>query len=285
MSLRAKRLAKSIAVGIALSGGRPPESLTRSMLGMMRIEYSPPAANQVYRGGAQAVACISIDFDATVPGRLGPNGVGTMKVLELAETYGIPMTWAICGKTAEEDRRSYEAITGSSVKHEIGVHTYSHADASKVSAEELEAEIERCIGVLALKERPRTFVFPWNRVAHLDTIRRLDFIAYRDKQRMLGFPRKVDGVWNIAPVWYLDKNALGAAGLIRRVIDLTISARSVFHLWFHPWSVIDPTPEKFSEKVLVPVLLHMQQKREEGHLSIETMGSLGGWLENGGRLP
>jgi hypothetical protein len=281
LSLRAKRLAKSMAVGIALSGGHPPDSLTRSMLRMMRIGYSPPSAEQVYRGGADSAACVSIDFDATVPERLNPNAVGTAMVLELAERYGVPMTWAVCGRTAEEDRQSYESILGSAVGHEIGVHTYSHADASIVSGSELGAEIERCVGVLALPNRPKTFIFPWNRVAHLEVVRKSGFIAYRDKQRVIGFPRRVEGVWNIPPVWYLDSKAMGATGLIKRVIDLSISSRCVFHVWFHPWSVVSPTPEKFSKEVLSPILSYLNEKREEGRLAIETLGSLAGWLEGG----
>jgi hypothetical protein len=283
MALRAKRFMKSTAVSLALAtGSRPPNGLTRTLLGMMRMEYSPPTQPVTYQGGAPSAGCISIDFDATVPERLGPNSEGTKLVVELAERFEIPMTWAICGRTAEEDRGAYEAILDASVKHEIGVHTYSHIDASKSTPEELEAEIERCIGTLGLNERPKTFIFPWNRVAHFETVRKCGFIAYRDKQRVVGFPRKVNGLWNIAPVWYLDSNSLGAKNLIRRVVDLCTASHSVFHLWFHPWSVVDPSPETFSREVLEPSFWYLKEMRDQGRITIQTLGSLAEWLEADG---
>jgi Polysaccharide deacetylase len=278
LSLRVKRLAKSLAVSVALAGGgASQERLARSMMRMARIEYAP-AKSVVYPENAASAFCISIDFDATVPGRLEPNGTGTKKTVELAEKHSIPMTWAICGKTAEEDRPSYESIVDSSVRHEIGIHTYSHIDASKATADQLHDEVEKCIGVLGLKSRPKTFIYPWNRVAHFDTIKELGFTAYRDKKRVLGVPQTVHGLWNVAPVYYLDKNAIGATTLIKRIMDLSISSRSVFHLWFHPWSVVDPTPEKYAERVMDPILSYVDQKRKEGLMTAQTIGDLADWL-------
>lgn len=287
MSLKVKRFAKSMVVGVALAGGSgpPPESVTRTLLGMMKIRYEPPRTEVAYPGGAPSAACISIDFDATIPQRLGPNSTGTSAVLALSEKYGIPMTWAMCGKTAEEDWSSYRRIVDSSVEHEVGVHTYSHVDATKTTPDDLKEEVERCISVLKLPSRPRTFVFPWNRVAHFETIRDCGFIAYRDKSRMIGLPKKVDGLWNIPPVWYLDRKSLGAAALIGRVMDLCMASGSVFHLWFHPWSVVEPSPEAFTREVLGPTLVRMAQARDSGKLSILTMGEIGAAMENGlGRL-
>jgi hypothetical protein len=285
MSLRAKRFIKSTAVSLALAtGSRPPDALTRSLFGIMHLQYSPPSSPVTYQGGAPSTCCISIDFDATVPERLAPNREGTKLVVELGEMFEIPMTWAICGKTADEDRRAYDAILGASVRHEIGVHTYSHVDATKSTPEEFEAEIERCIMTLGLSQRPKTFIFPWNRVAHFDVVSRCGFTAYRDKQRVVGFPRKVNGLWNIPPVWYLDSNSLGAKNLIRRVIDLCAASNSVFHLWFHPWSVVEPSPEQFSKEVLEPSFSYLKEMRDEGRIAIQTLGSLAEWLEASGRV-
>jgi peptidoglycan/xylan/chitin deacetylase (PgdA/CDA1 family) len=281
MSLRAKRFMKSTAVSLALAtGSSPPVGLTRSLLRMMGIGYSPPLHPLAYQGDVQCACCISVDFDATVPERLQPNGEGTKLVVELGDSFHIPMTWAICGKTADEDRRSYDRILDASVKHEIGIHTYSHIDASKSTPQDLEAEIERCISSLGLNGRPRTFIYPWNRVAHFETVKKCGFIAYRDKQRVIGFPKKVNGLWNVAPVWYLDGNSLGAKNLIRRVIDLSIASRSVFHLWFHPWSVVDPTPQTFSREVLEPSLSYLREKSDEGRVVLQTVGDLAQWLES-----
>lgn len=283
MSLGAKRFAKSVAVGAALAAGGtpPPESITRTLLRMMKIGYEPPGVKVVYPGGAPSAACISIDFDATIPERLGPNGTGTSAVLALSERYRIPLTWAMCGRTVEEDWPSYRRIVDSPVRQEVGVHTYSHVDATKVTPEQLKEEVEHCISVLKLPERPKTFVFPWNRVAHFKTIEECGFVAYRDKSRVIGLPKKVQGLWNIPPVWYLDRNSLGAARLIGKVMDLCIASGSVFHLWFHPWSVVEPTPEEFTTEVLEPVFAGMADARDKGRLSILTMGEIGGAMEDG----
>lgn len=283
MSLGAKRFAKSMAVGAALAAGGspPPESMTRTLLRMMKIGYEPPQTRVKYPGGAPSAACISIDFDATVPERLAPNGTGTREVLALSERHGIPMTWAMCGKTAEEDRTSYERIVDCPVKQEVGIHTYSHVDATKTTPDQLKEEVEHCISVLDLPERPRTFVFPWNRVAHFKTIRDCGFIAYRDKSRMIGLPKKVEGLWNVPPVWYLDRNSLGAAQLIGKVMDLCVASGSVFHVWLHPWSVVEPSPKQFTDEVLEPVFARMAGARDQGRLSILTVGQIGEAMESG----
>ena len=65
----------------------------------------------------------------------------------MSEKYSIPMTWAICGLTAEEDPESYRAILRSKQPQEIGVHTYSHADVSSCTDEELAVEIQKCLNV------------------------------------------------------------------------------------------------------------------------------------------
>ena len=271
---------KSTAVELALAAGtRPPDKVTRSLLRIMRMRYSPPSGPITYQGGASSVCCISIDFDATVPERLAPNREGTKLVVDLGERFEIPMTWAICGRTADEDRGSYDSIVDSAIKHEIAIHTYSHVDASKTTPQDLEAEIEHCISALGLAQRPKTFIYPWNRVAHFETVRKCGFIAYRDKQRVMGFPKNVNGLWNLAPVWYLDRNSLGAKNLIKRVIDLSIATHSVFHLWFHPWSVVEPSPEVFSKEVLEPSFSYLMEKRDDGRLVVQTMGALAEWLE------
>lgn len=280
LSLKAKRLAKSTALGLALAThSNLSPSLTRRVLTVARVGYDPPRHLVTYPGGATSACCISIDFDATVPERELPNRQGTESLVALGERYRIPMTWAICGRTAENDRRAYDMIASAPVRHEIGVHTYSHIDVSKCSEAELEQEIEKCIEVLALSERPKTFIFPWNRTGHFDAVKKLGFIAYRAKERTIGYPRKANGLWNIAPVFYLDKNALGAAGLIRRTIDFCIDSGSVFHLWLHPWSVVDPSPDEYSRQVLEPTFSYMEKKRSEGKLSVLTMRSLAEWLE------
>ena len=233
----------------------------------------PVGAGRILTGGS-AACCISVDFDATREGRLELNSAGTRLAVEESMRHGIPMTWAICGRTAEEDRQSYESILDCGVPHEIAVHTYSHADVTRLDSDGLISEVERCISVLGLKERPRTFVFPWNREAHFDTLAGLGFTAYRGQERGIGMPLRENGLWNIRPVYYIGENSLGAVPLIKRYIHLAVSTKSIFHLWFHPWSIVVPSPEAYEARVLEPVFGLIDSLREAGKLEVMTMGEL-----------
>lgn len=249
--------------------------LAREMLQKLRIGFEPPTEAVRYPDGANSAACVSIDFDANTPERLAANRVGTYAIVELSEKYAIPLTWAICGKTAEEDRTAYNRLLDSGSPHEIGIHTYSHIDVSRSTSEQLEEEILRCIAVLGLRSNPETFVFPWNKEAHYDVLKRMGFIVYRGKWRVIGAPSAAKGLWNMRPVYYVDGNSLGAGSLVRRYVDTCIRFNSVFHLWLHPWSIVEGgSADAMVRTTLDPVFAHMAKKREEGVLSTNTMGEL-----------
>jgi peptidoglycan/xylan/chitin deacetylase (PgdA/CDA1 family) len=193
------------------------------------------------------------------------------------------MTWAICGKTAEEDAQSYAKIRGATVQHEIAVHTYGHIDASICSPRELRADVERCLEVLGLKSAPKTFIFPWNREGNYDTIREMGFTTYRAKKRAIAPPRKQHLLWNIAPVYYLDQKSLDAFSLLRRYLDFCISTRTVFHLWLHPWSiVIGDDPDRIVKKTLEPLFHYVNKRRTSRELAVCTMGTLAEHFEAAG---
>ncbi|MEM3802852.1 MAG: polysaccharide deacetylase family protein [Conexivisphaerales archaeon] len=224
--------------------------------------------------GSKATFCISIDFDVTRPHRRFANKQGTLLALKLFEKYKIKATWAICGKTAEEDPESYDRIIGSSIAHEIAIHTYSHLDVSTATELELERDIEKCIEVLHVDNQPVTFIFPWNRVAHLDVLQRMGFKTFRGKERQIGLPYMENGLWNIPPVHYLGSKAYGTQNYIKKLIDLCISARCNFHLWFHPWDLVKPNPLDFSRETFEPVLKYLAEKRDKGVLANLTMMEL-----------
>lgn len=266
-----KQFAKSVALETLSSGWRVlPLSVSRTTLGLMKIGLEVPVEVSP-RGG---FCCVSVDFDATREGRLDLNRKGTNLLVELAERHEVPMTWAICGRTAEEDSLSYEKVLNSEIQHEIAVHTYSHADVTALSEEGLVSEVERCEEALGLKERPTTFIFPWNKEAHFDVLARLGFTAYRGKRRGIGTPPNTQGLWNVRPVYYFGENSFGAAPLVKRFIDLCVSTHSVFHMWLHPWSVAVPTPEDYAAAVLEPVFEYVEAMRKQGKLEVATMKDL-----------
>jgi len=286
VGIHLKRTAKTLALDAARAPILSSSGLlTRSALQRLKIGFQPPGSVRRNPWAERAAACVSIDFDVTRPGREGPNRTGTFALVELSEKYGIPLTWAICGRTAEEDRKAYCRILDSTAEHEIGIHTYSHIDASRSGADELEAEITRCVAALGLSSAPRTFVFPWNREAHFDVLKRMGFIAYRGDKRVIGGLSKARGLWNIPPVYYVDQKSVGAASLIERYVDICVKHRAVFHLWTHPWSIVEEggSAERMVRTALEPVFACMARKRDEGLLHTGTMGSLATALEMDGR--
>jgi peptidoglycan/xylan/chitin deacetylase (PgdA/CDA1 family) len=182
-----------------------PRTVVKALFAPLKIEYEPPEAYVEYPGNAKGACCISVDFDVTSPERYKPNQAGTLALLDLSDRFDVPLTWAVCGKDAEKDSATYLKIRQADTCQEIGVHTYSHLDASTCSAAELEADIQHCIQVLDLRSTPKVFVFPWNREGHFETIRRIGFMTYRGKRRAIAPPRKENSLWNIAPVFYLDQ--------------------------------------------------------------------------------
>ncbi|MDG6902220.1 MAG: polysaccharide deacetylase family protein [Nitrososphaerota archaeon] len=278
MSLRIRRGAKSAGLGLVKS--RAPDALSSAVLNVMKIG-SEPGLESGYEGGAKAAACVSVDFDVTSPERHPWNHAGTAALLSSAEKHGVPLTWAICGKTAVEDPEAYRSILGSPARHEVGVHTYSHIYADSTEEGEYERDIERCVGVLGLPSPPTTFVFPKNREGHFALLQRMGFRSFRGARRVIGAPVRHQGLWNVRPVYYVDGKSLHAEGLIRKFVDACIARSSVFHLWTHPWSLaIDGKVDRMSSEVMDPVFGYLREKRDEGSLSLTTMGGLADFLES-----
>jgi len=253
--------------------------------------FAPPPKGIRYPGGTRSVCVISIDFDHLTKSKrsdqnrwypeprkdlLARNALGTRDMIAVSEKHSIPMTWAICGETAEADRASYERILRSKVKQEIGVHTYSHVDVSSCNERELTEEVAKCLGVLNLNERPKTFIFPWNREGNFEVLKKLGFETYRDPKRSVRSPFENHNLVDLAPTYYVDQKSMGASGLMKKYLELCISWNSVFHLWLHPWSVVLEGDERgaFVSQTLDPLFAFMRKKRDEGVLSVCTMGEL-----------
>jgi len=291
-----KRFAKSACLTVAKRRGYLTSSrLTRLILGSLKFGFAPPPDGLTYPGGSKASCVISIDFDHLTKSPnstaskwipiasdylLARNREGTSDLLALSEKYRVPMTWAICGRTAAEDRQSYEMILHSSQPQEVGIHTYSHIDVSGCSEEELETDLQRCLEVLKLPVSPKTFIFPWNRQGHFEILEKFGFETYREQARSISYPRKMNGLWNISPTYYVDTKSYGAQNLIKKYLDLCLSWRSVFHLWFHPWSVIDESiGKRFAEDTLDPIFSYLKEKKDSGDLALCTMGQLASFFQ------
>jgi hypothetical protein len=269
MNLR--RSSKSLALRAVSSRLGASRFLSRMIMNGVRLDYEPP--------GGTALACVSIDFDVTKPDRFEANRKGTLALLEVAERYDIPITWAVCGDAAEKDMKSYNAILNSSHDHEIGVHTYSHIDASKASREDFRADVQRCITALGI-DSPRSFIFPWNRERHFDVLRDFGFRAFRGANRALGPPIQREGMWDIRPVYYVDQKSEGADELMGEYLDLCVKRGGVFHIWSHPWSLVIKGETARMMGTIDWIFRRMDALRQESKLVLSTMGGLAYMMES-----
>jgi len=271
--LNLKRGAKILALKTISSRSGSESALAKRTLRLLGFDYGPLTLSRPAGDRSLPEACVSVDFDVTHESRFVDNRKGTLALVELAGRYRIPITWAVCGKSAEADMKSYSAIVDSAHLNEIGVHTYSHIDANVTPADQFRSDIERCIQVLGL-ESPRTFVFPWNREGHFDVLRALGFRVFRGKARAIGNPVLKEGVWNVRPVYYVDQKSRGAESLINKYVDLCLSLSTPFHLWTHPWGLVAKGKTEPMMETLEAVFAHIAEKREQNELRTSTLGGI-----------
>jgi len=275
-----KRLVRSLVLSFLIKFNNSPSRVSKILFGIIRLEYEPNSVSRMpsispYKYGAKAAFCISIDFDVTEESRRVPNKRGTISTVNLSEEFQIPMTWAICGNAAFDQPDEYRRVKESSVRNEIGIHTYSHLDMSldSTTAEMVKKEIKKCFRVLQI-DGAETFVFPWNRFGHFETISSLGFSTYRGKKRILRYPKKENGLWNISPLYYIDTKSSGASNLMMRYVDLASAYAAVCHIWFHPWSVVKGDDDTFARQTLAPLLEYVAAKRKDGQIWVCTLGEL-----------
>lgn len=136
-------------------------------------------------------------------------------LVNLFETYDVPATWAIVGRlfddgnrldkpdpdswfasgrddvarTVWERRRTNREIRGldlirelvdSDPNHDIGCHSYSHPRFTSITGPLADAELTAAGAAMAEWDlEPRSFVYPFNAVAHRDLLAEHDYTCYR----------------------------------------------------------------------------------------------------------
>jgi peptidoglycan/xylan/chitin deacetylase (PgdA/CDA1 family) len=265
-------------------------------------------------------------------------------LLNLFEKHDIPATWAIVGHLfldhcekedgiphknmprfkedwysadpctdMQKDPLYYgkdivDKILSNRIKHEIGYHSFSHVIFSECSQEVAEAEIK--MGNKLSKEfgiSLKSFVFPENKIGHVDVLKECDFKIYRGEtlgkcgndpnQSMLirifnaGIkriiappvePKWMDGIWEIPSSMYFCEPIIKSSVLQRAKLGLYRAMRSkkVFHIWLHPHNLLRyPSLNNDLDKFLGIVA----EKRAEEKIDVMTMGGLAGTL-NGTKI-
>ena len=198
-----------------------------------------------------------------------------------------------------------ELIQSSPVDHEVGLHSFSHVPFSKCSRKVAEQEVKE--GIKLAKEagiNPKSFVFPYNEIGHVDVLKKNQFTIYRGNnahrwkssqrlpiQKFYGGidkiiasptePQRVDGLWEIPSSMVFFDPQLPFSLLPRAKIGLARAIRNhkVFHIFLHDHSLLG---QPSLAGILDDFLAAVAQKRDAGVLEVMTMESLANHLNRNG---
>ncbi len=200
-------------------------------------------------------------------------------LIEFFKSLEIPVTFAVRGQLTELKCSILELLLESPIKHDIAAHGYYHKTFTSLSAREAKHELELVsYGMKKFGIRPRSFVFPKNKVAHLSLLEEFGYQCYRGEGGLgkdgLSVERQ-GRLYDIRPSFYLGVtyNPL----FLRKIVEISIKNRAPFHLWFHPSDLYE-TGERSArrkiERVLLPIYRYAKKKEKKDELNFETMSSI-----------
>ena len=197
---------------------------------------------------------------------------------------------------------------------ELASHSFSHVLVGELgcTAEAFASELRACRRVAEADGVDlRSFVFPRNRVGHLDVLVRHGFSTYRERppppfssspawlrpllkrvdqawplRGSAVYPQFRDGGWSIPHTYLFDPEA-HRPGLLaqpwlwqaKRRLRQAVRDRSLFHLWFHPHNLTGALDHALV--ALEVICREAARWRDTGRLDNLTMGALGDRLEGG----
>lgn len=113
-------------------------SLVLSLLFLFLASFALPvsaASSQYVTKGNTSAKIVALTFDD------GSDGKNVAKILQILTTNKIKATFFITGKAAENHPQKIKDIVAQG--HEIGNHSYSHPDFSKLSAAQIKTELDK----------------------------------------------------------------------------------------------------------------------------------------------
>ena len=190
-----------------------------------------------------------------------------------------------------------EKILSNRIEHEIGYHSFSHVVFSECSREVAEAEIKE--GIKLANEFGitfKSFVFPENKIGHIDVLKENGFKIYRGENLTRGKmsknilirkfnggidkmiapptePKWMDGIWEIPSSMFFCDPQIKFSVLPRAKLGLyrAIRSKKVFHVFLHPHNLLMyPSLKQDLAKFLGVV----SKKRDEGKFGVMAMGEL-----------
>jgi peptidoglycan/xylan/chitin deacetylase (PgdA/CDA1 family) len=222
--------------------------------------------------------------DTYVHPNLSERAVGAIEeaalpfFVDMFETFEMPVTFALRGQCLDVDKTAVECLLGSSVKHDIGSHGYTHRRFEDLSHSDAEKELN--MTSLAMGRYgivPRSFIFPRDSVDHLDLLEQYGYKCYRSHGSLLRDRMQVEkegGLYDICPSLHLTRSA--NALLLKKLLDVAVARRSPFHIWFHLWNFgyNMESIQRSVKRAVFPLLQYAKEKVNIGELSFETMFSV-----------
>ena len=191
-----------------------------------------------------------------------------------------------------------EKVLSSPIEHEIGYHSFSHINFSKCSREVAEDDIRKGVNLANdFGIKLESFVFPYNKIGHLDVLKKYGFRIYRGRnlgrwdveqnrtiQMINGIldqmapPSPVESRWVQGLLEIPSSMVFSGQFPFTRLLALrcifginnAIRSNKIFHVALHPWNMLfNSIPEEFEK-----LLRFVSRKRGEGRLSIIRMKDL-----------
>lgn len=211
-------------------------------------------------------------------------------------------------------KNAIQQILSCKTSQDIGCHTFSHirVGGADCNREQFEAELKACQQVFdRFGVTPYSFIFPWNSVGYVDSLRNYGYIAYRGPSpdwyarlsaslRRFAYPvdhwllipspvPKVScemGVWNLpASYHYVCGAGWGKmipislrVNKVKKGLHLAARERQLFHLWLHPYDLVSNT--KYWLRGLESIFAEVSRYRDSGLLENLTMCEVAIKLEN-----
>lgn len=220
--------------------------------------------------------------DANVNDKLSEHQIGDIEerafplFAEVFNDLEVPVTFAIRGQLTQLKNTILELLPRFSIKHDIGAHGFYHRTFTDLTRAEADNELHMISsGMKNFNIVPKSFVFPKNRVAHLDLLAKYGYKCYRGSSGFANdcmYIEKEDRLFDVHPSLYLDR-VTTCSMFPRKILDIAIARKLPFHAWFHFWNFgeTDELIKKSINNLILPLLKHAKEKEKSGALMFETM--------------
>lgn len=189
----------------------------------------------------------------------------------------LPVTFALRGQITEVDDSILAFLLKSRVNHDIGFHGYYHRKFTDLTRDQADDELSRIqAGSHKFGVTPRSFIFPKNRVAHLDLLEKYEYKCYRgygDYKENVMYIEKEGQLYNIHPSLYLNLSVIDTPLIMKKILGIAVAKKLPLHLWFHLWNfgTTDEAIAGYIDKVFLPLLRDVKRYETRGLLTVETM--------------